>query len=450
VTNLDWLREFIGASASDITSLRQARDALLTHPKIDPRAVDADAAMCRALILTAVTAVERIIEAWRDEAFLQTYNDKDASNGKKIALLRNCLEAAGVATNPDILEDYLAIKYLRNTLVHLKWIEAQRQQIQQRDFPTDLRRLDHRHWMRIIATLWHMLGYFSQAALRTGIPLSDDRLMEMEDLEIATEYSQQSRLVSLLLRGAELPTAWWRNLENLTDWISRELLVSADETSRLFSVALDSWRLYLDATLFGHQLGLEVVQKSIETLEKFHALRVYPRGRIGVDLRALARIPDDVRKVAKAVGLSPHEIEAIERTCATIREIGDSGREANRRLTIWSVEIPPGGAAELLRLFVSVPPGLSREEVVVALRVGSQVYKSLVNRAPLDLFLSQLPRLAPERRADCLEAGRTALAMFKLRTTWYAWVESDKDHPQQPPYELWRHYERLLKDLEAG
>lgn len=442
MTNLPWLREFIVASASDITFLRQARDALLTHPKIRAGGLDANAAMCRALIVSAVTSVERTIEAWRGVSFLEKYNDKDRPNGEKIDLLQSCFEDAGVATDRKVLEDYLAIKYLRNTVAHVEWRNTDQQYVRQRDFPSDLRNFDYRHWTRVLATLWSILGYFSEAALMSDIPLDDDRLQEMTDLHIAAAHPQESRLLSLLLVSPDLRAVFWRNLESLHDWVRRGL-ISADGKSRPFDLARGWWRDYLDSTPFSDQSALAPIESSIETLEKLHASRIYPRGPIGVDLADLAKDPGDVLRAAQRTGLSSQQIEAIELALRTIRD-------ANAPRMIWSDETPPDVAAQLLPLFTEVPQDLSPEDIVNALRLGSKAHLTLVNRVPLDLFLVELPERFPGSRSDCQEAGRLALGMFKLKTSWYAWVESDQKRPQMPPFNIWRHFDGLLDGLAAG
>ena len=81
------LRAFIAASANEIVFLRQARDALVTHPKFAADIGDTDAALCRVLTIAAVATIERALEAWRDAPFLEPYNSDKISNGEKIRLL---------------------------------------------------------------------------------------------------------------------------------------------------------------------------------------------------------------------------------------------------------------------------------------------------------------------------------------------------------------------------
>lgn len=443
------LREFITASADDIVFLRQARDALLTHPRISVDGRALDAAMCRLMTLTAITAIERILEAWKGVPFLERFDADKISNGQKIQLLQQCLADAGVTATQDTLADYLALKYLRNSVAHVRWKAGERQHIESRGFPADLRSLDHLHWKRILEVVWRMLEHLSQAALRTGVPLGDARLNDVVDVAIAVANPDSSRLMSYLLSGPNLEMTWWCNIEKLQEWILRGLVTVEQDVEKLCAIALDSWSRYLDVTVHVSGLNQEAINLSLATLEQLYSLRLYSRAPIGIDLGNLASNREAVRLAIEASGLDSTDAKRIERALQAIAGIKQAMRQRDGQLPIWSEEIPVELAGEVLLLFVALPPELSREDVVRALRTGYQVWRFMRNRAPLDLFL-QLASLVPGRRAECLKAGRTALAMLKLRATWYNWVESVKDHPQQPPYELWRHFEQRLQELEAG
>ena len=76
-------REFIRASVDDVIFLRQARDALVTHPLVTADFAAVDSAMFRAMAIVAVAAVDRILEAWKGVPFLGELNASGMSNGKK-------------------------------------------------------------------------------------------------------------------------------------------------------------------------------------------------------------------------------------------------------------------------------------------------------------------------------------------------------------------------------
>jgi len=111
---------FIQLSVADFTFLRQGRTALLTHPKIRPFVQESEAAACRLLILAVVTSLDRVLEQWKGDEFLEMYHSSKTSNGDRFRILKVCFEQTGVRVDAETIEDYLAIKYLRNTLTHVR------------------------------------------------------------------------------------------------------------------------------------------------------------------------------------------------------------------------------------------------------------------------------------------------------------------------------------------
>ncbi|MEM4539831.1 MAG: hypothetical protein QXF02_06675 [Candidatus Korarchaeota archaeon] len=54
-----------------------------------------------------------------------------------------------------ILEDYLALKYLRNVIVHTKWRLHEKEWVEKIGFPSDVRILNEEHWYRILEVSKH-------------------------------------------------------------------------------------------------------------------------------------------------------------------------------------------------------------------------------------------------------------------------------------------------------
>src|SRR5262245_39257332 len=128
------LAELIQAAIADLGFLRAARDALVTHPHGGMSMAASDAAMCRLLTIGAVTAIDKILEAWRGEDFLEAYEAAKGSNGERIRVSGDCFRQVGVAVDEDVLADYVAIKCLRNALVHLGWKGKDQQFVIERGF----------------------------------------------------------------------------------------------------------------------------------------------------------------------------------------------------------------------------------------------------------------------------------------------------------------------------
>jgi hypothetical protein len=94
------------------------------------------------LIIAIVGSIEVILEAWRqkDKAnVLGVYFSEKADNGQRIDSLVAAFEREGFSIARNIFEDYLAIKYLRNTISHSKWKEYQKEFVESHAFPTDVR-----------------------------------------------------------------------------------------------------------------------------------------------------------------------------------------------------------------------------------------------------------------------------------------------------------------------
>jgi len=439
------LKEFLRASTNNILFLLLAREALLTHPKISLVMIgdwSEHAAMCRLLLITIPTMIDKLLEIYKGASFPQWILTNKLSNEERIKLLQQYLEDFGGTETEDILADYLAIKYLQKAVVYMDWEDYERQYVESRGFPSNLSMLNHQHCELILSTFGRMLKYFYS-------PFNDILIDILSDLPIIiTEYNI-SRAISGFIKGSDLIKVWWNNLEKINMWLIRGLVTSQQDIENLCEVAIDSWNKYFDATIQVAGISQQTIEKSTAVLNQLYSLRIYPLMPIGVDLRSLAAKRDIVKEAVMTLQLDPMDAQSIENALREIAMIKESTEE---ELPIWSEKIPIEIASQVLPLFVSLPPEFSPRDVVLALRVGRQVYDFMPNRTPLDLFLDLIPRLVPKLRAKCLDIGRTALAMFKLSTIWYSWVESVKNYPysMQPFYDLWYEFEQLIQKLESN
>ncbi len=438
------LKELLRASTNNILFLLLAREALLTHPKIFPVMIgdwSEHAAMCRLLLITVPTMIDKLLEVYKGTSFPQWILTNKLSNEERIKLLQQYLEDFGGAETEDILADYLAIKYLQKAVVYMDWEDYERQYVESRGFPSNLSMLDHQHCKLILSTFGRMLKYFYS-------PFNDILIDILSDLPIIIAEYNISRAISGFIKGSDLIKVWWNNLEKISMWLIRGLVTSQQDIENLCEVAIDSWNKYFDATIQVAGISQQVIEKSTAVLNQLYSLRIYPLMPIGIDLRSLAA-KWNIVKIVMMLQLNPIDAQSIENALQEIAVIKESTEEG---LPIWSEKIPIEIASQVLPLFVSLPPEFSPKDVVLALRVGRQMQDFMPNRTPLDLFLDLIPRLVPKLRAKCLDIGRTALAMFKLRTIWYSWVESVENcpYPMQPFYDLWYKFEKLVQELESN
>ncbi len=446
------IQEFLNASADDILFLRKARDALLSHPKMLADEYKSESAVCRIMAVLAVSAMDRILEMWRGDDSLCGYFKERQSNAKKIASLSEFFAKSAVTPDAEIISDYLAIKYLRNTVVHTEWKGTQTESIKKRGFPIYLRDLDHTHWDRIVRMMLWMLRSIAKVALsnrQIDAFDRDYRVGKTADLQMGFGYGSHERLVESLIRPADLPALYWRNLEKISFWLERELIEPTDYVSNL---ALEAWSEYLRLSTEGRGIDLKQIDTNLRTLERFHADGVYARHPIGsCGLLAFSSNIPLVKEHAQKLGLGAQQVETVQRGFETIADANKAGQlkvPAGQWLQLWNASIPDHAVADVLPLFVADFEAIDPRAVVSSLRVGHVVHSMMPSEAhvPVALFLSQLPQFFSANRAKLIAAGRVALALYKLRDAWHSWVESIEQLPIKPHYDIWHRFDRLVAE----
>lgn len=116
-----------------------------------------------------IAATEHIFKEWQNDGnrqlleiyFSDTCHGRKATNGEKIRNLCDAFGRTGAPVEPDIFEDYLAIKYLRNTIVHARWKPAEQAHVEARGFPTDSRDLTEGHWQRMHEVKSELMTYIA-------------------------------------------------------------------------------------------------------------------------------------------------------------------------------------------------------------------------------------------------------------------------------------------------
>jgi hypothetical protein len=166
------ISEFIDSYSDDLILLREGRLALLTHP-LHPNEATAylmDASICRMLAIIVIGSIEAMLSAWveRDRVdVLQKYFAEGVRNGERIQSLYEAFHNAGIAVDRDVFDDYLAVKYIRNTIIHGKWKPDEKEWVAGRGFPTDSRQLTAEHWTRIEHVNESMMLYIALTSYAT-------------------------------------------------------------------------------------------------------------------------------------------------------------------------------------------------------------------------------------------------------------------------------------------
>jgi hypothetical protein len=143
--------EFIDTYSDDVIFLHHSRSALLTHP-LDGWYAFAqlvDSSACRMLAVFIIGSLEAMLKAWRDrdrvDVLDRYFAPKGVKNGERVSSLYEAFVSVGIQVDRAVFDDYLAIKYLRNTIVHGRWKKDEKEWLESRGFPTDTRKLTKEH-----------------------------------------------------------------------------------------------------------------------------------------------------------------------------------------------------------------------------------------------------------------------------------------------------------------
>ena len=162
--------EFTDTYSDDMIFLQTVRRSLLRHPLGGYRPLILDATLARLYAVMLVGNAENTITKEYERTSdprLKQYLDKNTRNEKKVEALRAYLQnRLGGAVDTVVLDDYLAIKYLRNGIIHSN--RTQREQakhVTSRGFPLDSRELSLDHLCRFAQVDQAMTQYLGMSHL---------------------------------------------------------------------------------------------------------------------------------------------------------------------------------------------------------------------------------------------------------------------------------------------
>ena len=123
--------EFIDTYSDDLITIHEARAAMYTHPLRGDYAFAEllDASFSRILVVFVIGGIEAMLETWRDRdrlKVLEKYFAQNANNGERVHSLYQAFSDAGIQVDERIFDDYLAMKYLRNTIIHGRWKDSEK------------------------------------------------------------------------------------------------------------------------------------------------------------------------------------------------------------------------------------------------------------------------------------------------------------------------------------
>jgi len=406
---MNLIDEFIDAYEDDLIYILEAQKALFTHPLKFVYEKAAIASFTRVYIVTAVNEIEIIIKKWADKDYrniLSVYFSEKSTNGERVNALYSAFKKAGINVDLEIFKDYLALKYLRNTIVHGEWREGEKEWITERGFPNDVREFNEEHFNRVKEVVLNMEFYIFLAIF----PTTSDKLIRLreEDKRTYKDYG--------ILKFIDLYKIIWKNLERIDNYIYQDILnvVSSPQyywASGLSEEEIDSMSqdeqirlLYLAAYRAGKAEHSSLVKHRSLASDTLGFWRIY------WDWTVSRGLNEDKIKQALQIIRDPNF--PLEEKIWSIAGFSEKENFEKFLSEIWET------------LKEKIP--YSREEISEAFFIGKLAYKLFPNLTPLFLFTLRLPIVDPENVNLYFQEAQRIYNALLLRFSWYECVERNE------------------------
>lgn len=404
------ITSFIDVFSDDLITIREARQAYLTHPLIPTIPSICEASFCRIFIVWSVTSIEYLLRKWREKdhlKILEAWFAADDSNGHRIEALFKAFKNKGFNCNVDVFKDYLAIKYLRNVIAHQELREGERYWIEQREFPTDLAKLSTDHWERLQWIEQNMTTYL---AFPTILKLAPNPATAPKSFE---PYLQKaSDLPGAILTPVQLRSIALKNLERVHEAIGKMLVKVMNEEN-----AKD------DATT----LGTEKNDDSELNRLRQRWIKAATAGRIGDDRLALAADFNDIAlyswKLYAEDEFARFSLSDCMEARATLVNLLSKSSGAAVGFPANLLKEADDRILPLVSAIFEVESPQIAKAILKALRVGAWAYETIPGIWLPNLFCLYFPAVSPGRRREFLEIGRPVRYSFEAGRLWYALLE---------------------------
>ncbi len=400
--------EFIDTYSDDLINIHEARAAAYTHPLRGDYAFAElllDASFCRMLVVFVVGGVEAMLESWRDHDRFNVlkYFAQNMTNRDRVTSLYEAFLHAGIQVDRHVFDDYLAMKYLRNTIIHGRWKEYEKEWLDAHGFPTDTRRLTKDHLDKIEHVNQNMMLYIALTGLADPNAPIPAKLVKLD--EAITRRKDDSGI----LRTHDIARIIWNNLERINARIYRDI----EKASIAEQYNWTGGRSQAELDALGHQERKRLFYLAARRAgeENHEPLAQH---------RDLATEALEFWREYWQRGVAPHE--------ASIRPALEvfTSPHFNPDTPAWSVIANTQEDEEAGRLVDQILPSagsLTSERVVRALRAGKVAYEIIRNIMPVTLFTVGLPIVDPANTPAYLREAERALDVFRLNRAWYECVE---------------------------
>lgn len=426
--------EFIDTYSDDLSYLIEAREALLTHPFRFENQELCDASFCRLFIVFMVDGIEAMIQYWNEvvsPGIFDPYLRSGSRNSERVQNLYEVLNKYG-GIDKSILEDYLALKYLRNVIVHARWKPHEKEWIEKRGFPSDTRKLNEEHWYRILEVYQNMMMYIAT----TGIP--DFMRKTLPKGKVIRLEIKRKKLIPMIIRQKDLPFIIFRNLGNI-----------ASEIYKSIEIAATSEKYAWDKGLSEEDL-LRMSNKEVKTLFYLSAKKAARDGFEEINKhKELMTEAISFWELYKQLTFVKSNIQHkdMEKSLEVLMKFHEKGWYPPPLPVPWDGKLPLKIKFQLVKLIAQANEiEMSDAEIIDVIRsldVGRQVYEFMPDITPVQLFALYLPIICPKTAETWTDGIKFVLTAWKLREAWYTYIEKH----ERPDVSAWDFYERLFNEL---
>lgn len=428
--------EFTDTYSDDIIYLRQGRIALLTHPLLTENVELCNASFCRLYAIMMIGSIEAMLERWRSRdsrGILVPYFARGTPNQDRVRSLRDAFVTNGINVKHDVFDDYLAIKYLRNAIMHASWNNdhgqfkrCQADWIEARGFPKDTRKLDAEHWEKIEWVDKNMMFYIAL----TGAP-SIQPPPDLGDVGIPARPLPKTT-------GIIAPSEWSRlylsNLERISAVISEQIKVAALTPEHYWARGLSPQEVkVLPENEKKRRYFMAAKAAATNGFEPLISLSNYVEN-------AIMCWSEYVRLIPEFYILDSTTVQDVTRLFRVIHDRRIFPK--NGIFPEWAKDMPEDVSSQIIRhSFDNIDP-LTADEIKTCHRIGAIAKRAFINIMPLALFSIQLPILAPNRTKQLEDTATYIADIFEVGLSWYSFVECQAFQPET--IDFYREMSRLL------
>jgi hypothetical protein len=404
IEHLKLTNEFIEAYEDDLIYIIRSRHAALTHPLKPSIHKLVDASATRLFIVTAVNSIEITLQEWQKQdrsGVLSKYFLENVTNGERVQSLYSAFKQAGYNVDREIFNDYLAIKYLRNTIVHGRWKDYEVAWIEKRGFPTKIQDLTEKDLVRIHKVIRTVIGYALSAVFK-----DKECRFAKEVREIPEPHG--------ILKISDLNKIIWLNLARIDNYIYQDIIkvvtseeynwekelskaqpkeIDRDKAIRL--LYLSAWRAGRDnhPLLSRHR---SLAREALSFWHRYWEWAVLPHGlnedRINDALQVLAdpNFPVELEIWSAAGFLEKEEFDEL---------LNNTWEDIERKVS-WD-----------------------KQKISDAFFIGKLAYELFPDITPLTLFTMRLPIVDPDNINTYWREANLAYKSVRLGLAWYECVE---------------------------